>query len=236
MMGRWPLARRTGTLCAERMNRNGHRRRGSWLYAPLGWAFFAALVIVGLLVISLAALDALSYVYHRIGISLGWMAIILAAALLGSVINIPVARLRAEIRHTSATATVFGVTYRIPVAVRTRSTTIAVNVGGAIVPMAVAIFLICHDRLRLAALFATLIDTAVVFAAARPVAGVGIVTPGQPGRHHRDQSSARAKAGRVRGPGSRCRAGRCGPRRCRPPPAAGRRTRSPSGRRRTGPG
>jgi uncharacterized membrane protein len=40
------------------------------------------------------------------------------------------------------------VTYRVPAAVRTGSTTIAVNVGGAIVPAAVAIYLICHDRLR----------------------------------------------------------------------------------------
>jgi Protein of unknown function (DUF1614) len=69
------------------------------------------------------------------------------------------------------------VTYRVPAAVRTGSTTIAVNVGGAIVPAAVAIYLICHDRLPLTALFATLVVTALVFAVARPVAGVGIVTP-----------------------------------------------------------
>jgi uncharacterized membrane protein len=161
------------------MNGNGdeQRRRGSWLYAPLGMAFFVALAAAGLLVIGLVGLDALSYVYHRIGISLAWMVIILAAALLGSMINIPVARLRAEVRQASATVTVFGVTYRIPAAVRTGSTTIAVNVGGAIVPTAVAIYLICHDRLPLDALFATLVVTALVFAVARPVAGVGIVTP-----------------------------------------------------------
>jgi uncharacterized membrane protein len=40
----------------------------------------------------------------------------------------------------------------------------------------VAIYLICHDRLPLNALFATLVVTALVFAVARPVAGVGIVT------------------------------------------------------------
>jgi uncharacterized membrane protein len=80
------------------------RRRGSWLYAPLGTAFFLTLAMAGLLIIGLVALDALSYAYHRIGISLGWMAIILAAALLGSVINIPVARLRAEVRQISTTA------------------------------------------------------------------------------------------------------------------------------------
>jgi len=161
------------------MNGNGdeHRRRGSWLYAPLGMGFFVALTIAGLLIIGLVALDALSYVYHRIGISIGWMAIILAAALLGSMINIPVARLPAEVRQESATVTWFGVTYRVPLAIRTGSTTIAVNVGGAIVPAAVAIYLICHDRLPLNVLFATLIVTALVFAVARPVAGVGIVTP-----------------------------------------------------------
>ena len=43
-------------------------------------------------------------------------------------------------------------------------------------PTAVATYLICHDRLKLSGLQATLIVTAVVFAVARPVAGVGIVT------------------------------------------------------------
>jgi uncharacterized membrane protein len=149
----------------------------SWLYAPLGWVFFLALAMAGLLIIGLVALDALSYAYHRIGISIGWMAIIMAAALLGSLINIPVARLPCEVHQESTTVTVFGVTYRVPVAVQTGRTTIAVNVGGAIVPSAVAIYLICHDRLTLNALFATLVVTALVFVVARPVPGVGIVSP-----------------------------------------------------------
>jgi uncharacterized membrane protein len=105
------------------------------------------------------------------------MALILAGALLGSFINVPVARLRAEDREISGRVTVFRVTYRVPLVVRTGRTTIAVNVGGAVVPAAVAIYLICHDRLRLSALIAALAVTAVVFAVARPVPGVGIVTP-----------------------------------------------------------
>jgi len=35
------------------MNGDGQRRRGSWLYAPLGMAFFLALATAGLLVIGL---------------------------------------------------------------------------------------------------------------------------------------------------------------------------------------
>jgi uncharacterized membrane protein len=173
----WTLARRAGSPSAGGMNGDEHPRWRSWLYAPLDTAFVMGLATAGLLIIGLVAFDALSYVYHRIGISLGWMAIILAGALLGSMINIPVARLRAQVRQENTLVTVFGVTYRIPLAIRTGSTTIAVNVGGAIVPAAVAIYLICHDRLPLTALFATLIVTALVFSVARPVAGVGIVTP-----------------------------------------------------------
>lgn len=153
------------------------RRQASWLYMPLGSGFFLVLAMVGLLIVGLVAFDALSYAYRRIGISVEWMAIIMAAALLGSLINIPVARLRAEVRKVSAPVTVFGVTYRVPLVINTGRTIIEVNVGGAIVPTAVAIYLICHDRLRLSVLIATLAVIAIVFAVARPVPGVGIVTP-----------------------------------------------------------
>jgi uncharacterized membrane protein len=159
------------------MANDDRRRRDPWMYMPLGAAFFVALAAGGLLIIGLAAFDALSYVYRRIGISVEWMAIILAAALLGSLINIPVARLRSQVRQISAPVTVFGVTYRVPMAVQSGRTTIAVNVGGALIPSAVAGYLIYHDRLHVSTLFATLVVTAVVFAVARPVSGVGIVTP-----------------------------------------------------------
>ncbi len=146
-------------------------------YLPLGMEFFLVLAMAGVVILVLLAFDVLSYAYRRIGISVDWMAVILLAALIGSYINIPVARLRGEIRRISARITVFGVTYRVPAVMEEGRTTIAVNVGGSLVPTAVAIYLIGHDRLHWDALLATLLVTAVVFAVARPVAGVGIVTP-----------------------------------------------------------
>jgi uncharacterized membrane protein len=100
---------------------------------PLSTGFFLVLAIVGLLVVGLLVFDALSHVYQRIGIAVGWMALILVAALLGSLINIPVATLWSVGHEISAQVTVFGVTYRVPLVVRTGRPTIAVNVG-AIVP------------------------------------------------------------------------------------------------------
>lgn len=153
------------------------RPRTSLHYMPLGAKFFLALALVGALIVGLAAFDVLTYAYKRMGISVEWVIVIMAAALLGSLINIPVARLRAKVREVSALISVFGVTYRVPLAVRTGRTTVAVNVGGCVVPLAVAIYLIFHDRLRLSVLIVALAVTAIVFAVARPVPGVGIVTP-----------------------------------------------------------
>jgi uncharacterized membrane protein len=159
------------------MTREEPRRRPAWLYLPLGAGFFVALAVAALLIVGLLAFDVLTYTYRHLGISVRWMAVILAAALLGSYINIPVARFRAQVFRASALVTVFGVTYRIPVVVETGRTTVAVNVGGALVPAGVACYLIYNDHLRLGVLFATLLVTAAVFAVARPVPGVGIVTP-----------------------------------------------------------
>jgi hypothetical protein len=50
------------------------------------------------------------------------MAVIMAAALLGSLINIPVARRPAKVRQITAPVTVSGVTYRVPLAVQTGRT------------------------------------------------------------------------------------------------------------------
>ena len=100
-----------------------------WLYVPLGLAFFNVLAAAGVVILGLLGLDVLSYAYRRIGVSIGWMAIILAAALAGSLVNLPVARIRGKVRQISAPVTVFGVTYRVPLAIESGRTTIAVNAG-----------------------------------------------------------------------------------------------------------
>lgn len=90
-------------------------------YLPLGMEFFLVLAMAGVVILVLLAMDVPSYAYRRIGISVDY-------------INIPVARLRGEIRRISARITVFGVTYRVPAVVEEGRTTIAVNVGGPSCP------------------------------------------------------------------------------------------------------
>jgi uncharacterized membrane protein len=82
--------------------KRSHRRRPV-VFMPLGAGFFLILAAAGLLVITLLGFDALSYAYRRLGIGPGWMAIILAAALLGSIISIPVATLRGRYWRSAGT-------------------------------------------------------------------------------------------------------------------------------------
>ena len=90
--------------------------------------------------------------------------------------NIPVARFRDNAVQMEPYLSVFGVTYLVPV-LRSRSTVVAVNAGGALVPAALSAYLIIHDRLGWQALAAVAIVAVLVHLVARPVPGLGIAVP-----------------------------------------------------------
>ena len=154
----------------------GGRRRPPTVYFPLARPFLlAGLVAVGLLV-ALLQVGIFSYVFDRLGISSGVALTLLLASLIGSMVNLPVARFRNQIVQVRRTVSVFGVRYIIPMLTR-RSTTIAVNVGGALVPAGVSAYLIAHDRIGWQALVAVVVVGALVHLVARPVPGLGIAVP-----------------------------------------------------------
>jgi len=74
---------------------------------------------------------------------------------------------------------VFGVAYRVPVRHVTRNeTTIAVNVGGAVIPILISAYLIMRfpSSLLLAGA-GVLIVSIITYSVARPIRGIGIATP-----------------------------------------------------------
>jgi len=154
----------------------GGRGRQQVFYRPLAGPFlFAGLLAVALL-IALLQVGVFSYAFARLGITPGVALILLLASLIGSAVNLPVARLRNQVVEVRRTVTVFGVRYLVPMLTR-RNTTIAVNVGGALVPVIVSGYLIAHDRIGWQALAAVVIVGALVHMVARPVPGLGIAVP-----------------------------------------------------------
>jgi uncharacterized membrane protein len=151
-------------------------RRQHLVYWPLAAPFLVAAAVVIALLVALIQVGIFDYTFGRLGISPFAALLLLLASLVGSAVNLPLARLRNEVVRVRRTVSVFGVRYIVPMLTR-HNTTIAVNVGGALLPVAVSAYLIAHDRLGWTALAAVLIVAALVHMVARPVPGLGIAVP-----------------------------------------------------------
>jgi uncharacterized membrane protein len=146
-------------------------------YLPITLPLFAALVGVFLVLLVLIQLQALRYAYTRLGMSSPAALFLLFSSLIGSYVNIPVAQLPGEQIVATREVTVYGMTYVVPVGVEWPGTVIAVNVGGAVIPVLVSLYLLAENCLWGRGVVATVIMAAVCHLLARPVAGVGIVLP-----------------------------------------------------------
>jgi uncharacterized membrane protein len=146
-------------------------------YMPLALPFFLMLFVLFLLLIILIEIGILQYAYEKIGIDRRHMFTLLLLSLLGSYINIPVAELPAEHIHSGRVITFYGMRHVIPMVKEWPRTIIAVNVGGAVVPVILSLYLIFKNRLYARSFIAVGIVTAIVHLMAYPVQGVGIATP-----------------------------------------------------------
>jgi uncharacterized membrane protein len=138
----------------------------------LAFVFFVIVAFIFIFVTEVA--------FEKTGFTRLQFLLILGVALVGSYVDIPVWQVR-NLRPTVVVREVraFWITYRIPqYAITEVTTTIAVNVGGALVPLVVtAILLDAHPSIWVGALVATALTALAVHSVAKYVAGVGIVAP-----------------------------------------------------------
>lgn len=146
-------------------------------YLPLALPFYVGLFLLFVIVVLLIELRIVQFAYERIGIGRRYMLALLLLSFLGSYINITVAHLAPERVVSNEVVSFFGMRYVIPVVREWPGTVIAVNVGGAVVPTLVSIYLVLKNRLYLDGLLAVAIVTLVVHWVAHPVRGVGIAVP-----------------------------------------------------------
>jgi len=146
-------------------------------YLPLPLPFFSLLVGALLVVIVLAEIGVLSYAYSRVGLRARTLFLVLAISLSGSYFNIPIARLAERHVVSGKYVDFFGMRYVVPVVVNWPGTVIAVNVGGAVIPVLVSAYLMIEHSLWAQSLVAIGCVTAVSHALAHPVHGIGIAVP-----------------------------------------------------------
>jgi uncharacterized membrane protein len=144
------------------------RRRHPWI-AP------ALVVLVA--IESVFLLQVVGYAYAQIGISAHAMLVLLALSIVTSVLDVPVARLGPRRQRVRRRIDVFGTSYVVPVDEEQPGTLIAVNVGGAVIPVGIAVRLLLATGTWIPAAVATVVVAAVIHRVARFQEGAGIVVP-----------------------------------------------------------
>lgn len=119
----------------------------------------------------------ISYAYERLGISAELILPLLLLSVLGSSLNIPLTRIESGPMVSERIVDFFGVRYMIPTLARHQPTVLAVNVGGAVIPTCISLYLLLSSGLIGRGLVGIIIVSAIVYRLARPIPGVGIAVP-----------------------------------------------------------
>ncbi len=123
------------------------------LHSPTRSPVVALLALLLGLTVALIELDVIDYAFERVGVESRYLISLLAASLLGSGVNVPLARRRDEAPQLS------------------------VNLGGAVIPTALSAYLLWQGAAVWQSLLAVALVAIVVHRVARPVAHVGITVP-----------------------------------------------------------
>lgn len=160
----------------------------SWVFAsPFSLLFLIVLMLIGFLLVPLIFLNIIGSAFTRLGFSAWEAVLIILFTLAGSFVNIPVTTIRSAPiyplgRFFGARGNrLLPILYQVPVF--TETTTVAINLGGAVVPVVISLLLIAAavgaagtGMLLLIAL-GILAVTVVTHLLAEPVPGLGIATP-----------------------------------------------------------
>jgi uncharacterized membrane protein len=146
-------------------------------YLPFGLQHFSLLAIIWFVVVAWIEVRAFRLASSRIGLGSTAALVLLLASLGGSYLNIPVAQLPERQIVSGEVIPFFGMTYIVPTVTDWPGTVIAVNVGGAVIPVLLSVYLFSRYRLWIRAPIAIAILTGVCHRLAQPVPGLGIALP-----------------------------------------------------------
>jgi uncharacterized membrane protein len=146
-------------------------------FFPLTLPFlFILFLLLGFLIL-LVQIGILEYAYEKMGIHRRYVFALLFLSLVGSYVNIPVAQLPGEKIISGQEVFFFGMRYVIPLVHEWPRTVVAVNLGGAVVPTVVSLYLMIKNKLYVQGLMSVAIVASIVHWLAQPVTGLGIAVP-----------------------------------------------------------
>jgi uncharacterized membrane protein len=147
-------------------------------FHPLVLYMMMVLVVSVIVLFFVVQIGVISYAFDKIGVPSEAMFSLLLLSWIGSWVNIPLARLPVEeSMPEGGVLRIFGQRYVVPRWREPQHMILAVNVGGAVVPALLSLYLLTQAVAPLRVVLATAAVTLLTYRVARPVAGVGIVVP-----------------------------------------------------------
>lgn len=145
-------------------------------YFPVTAPFLALFgAMLGLLVL-IIQIKLFRYAFVSLGISPANAMFILLACLAGSFINIPIGVMGPNSEIIEQEIVYYGMHYVVP-KLDTKDVILAINVGGAIIPLLLSIFLMNRHHLWLKGLISSTLVAAICYNLTEPVHGIGLALP-----------------------------------------------------------
>ncbi|GAB4272482.1 MAG: hypothetical protein Kow0092_27540 [Deferrisomatales bacterium] len=147
------------------------------VYFPFAFLFLLALFGLLLFAFVLIQVGLIGAAFQKVGLAPSTVPLVLLGSLLGSGINIPVRRLPAPRRPPQVDLLSMAFRFRFLPPEPAPNTVLAVNLGGAVIPTALSLYVLGRAGNPLGYLAATAAVTWIVHRLARPVPGFGISVP-----------------------------------------------------------
>jgi uncharacterized membrane protein len=146
-------------------------------FPPLIFLLMVVFLLLALLLLPFLLLGMMGSAFIKLGLPPTTMFWLLVLTLVGSMVNIPIHQLESQNLVRDQMVSYFGMRYRAPV-LRTHKTVLAINVGGAVIPVVLSLYLLTRMEISLGVPLVVGLVTLVANRLARPVQGLGIALPG----------------------------------------------------------
>jgi uncharacterized membrane protein len=148
------------------------------IFPPLIFLLMMAFFLAALILLPFLMLGMIGGAFIKLGLSPSLMFWLLIFTLVGSMVNIPIYTLKSEEVVGDTVVSYFGMRVRVPPMPPGGRTVLAVNVGGAVIPVALCLYLLTQMDFGLYLPVLVGGVTLVVNRLARPIKGLGIGVPG----------------------------------------------------------
>jgi uncharacterized membrane protein len=148
------------------------------IFPPLIFFLMVVFLLMALIMLPFLLVGLIGEAFLRLGISPSLIFWLLILSLVGSMVNLPIYKFGNLDLVGDQMVSYFGMRFRVPRPERSQATILAVNVGGALIPLALSLYLITKIDFGISLPILLVVVTVVVNRLARPVRGMGIGVPG----------------------------------------------------------